>query len=114
MVDIAKFAMFFDNFGVVCFLFIIGYSAYHLWQSRKKKKFDVPTLLLLIIGLSGLVVDGITVGTNILNPLSWFKSPLSQGTQITTYTPHILYSTITLIIIGCSLGIYFIMKRRRK
>lgn len=112
--DIAHFAMFMDKFGVVCFLFIIIYASYHLLSMRKKRKpLDVATVILLLIGIGGLIVDSYIVGYNILNPISWHNgaTPISQGISHSPSAVPLSYAFfLTAVISG--IAIYFIRRKR--
>lgn len=55
-------AEFFDIFGFIGFLYIIIFSIYSLKTNKKPKKW--LTIALLIIGILGMVIDGLIVYTN--------------------------------------------------
>ena len=52
-------AAFFDIFGAMAFLFIILFSFYILYKNKKPSK--LWTIILLVIGIIGLIVDLINV-----------------------------------------------------
>lgn len=57
---------FFDTFGIVVFLFITSLS---LWSLNKKQcPPEWALFVLLLIGLSGLLVDGFIVYVYLLEP----------------------------------------------
>lgn len=51
-------AEFFDIFGTMAFLYIIGYSTFALTNDNLPRLW---TILLLIVGIAGLVVDVVIV-----------------------------------------------------
>tara|TARA_Y100000310_G_C20017617_1_gene505908 strand:- start:83 stop:292 length:210 start_codon:yes stop_codon:yes gene_type:complete len=54
--DIRKFATFMDRFGILAFIYVIFYSIINL-----RKEVDAFTIILLLIGMGGLLVDSFIV-----------------------------------------------------
>lgn len=59
---------FFDTFGVLVFLYI---TAFAVWGLNAKKRLPQwPYVILLLIGLSGLLVDGFIVYVYFVSPIA--------------------------------------------
>ncbi len=62
--SIESFAVTMDNLGFMAFLYVTIYSIIKLKKTKKK---DTLTIILLLVGIAGMIVDGSIIVWHYLN-----------------------------------------------